>query len=40
MLARVPSTRRSTLVARLTGEGRYRFDIVLQGVGETVFFDV
>jgi protocatechuate 3,4-dioxygenase alpha subunit len=40
ILARVPPTRRSTLLARLTSEGRYRFDIVLQGVGETVFFDV
>jgi protocatechuate 3,4-dioxygenase alpha subunit len=40
VLARVPLPRRSTLVARLAAEGRYRFDIVLQGVNETVFFDV
>jgi protocatechuate 3,4-dioxygenase alpha subunit len=40
ILTRVPPTRRSTLLARLTSEGRYQFDIVLQGVGETVFFDV
>ncbi len=35
--------RRDTLVAKLekrAGESVYRFDIVLQGEGETVFFDV
>ncbi len=31
--------RRATLVAERTADG-YRFDIVLQGEGETVFFDV
>ena len=31
--------RRATLVAERTDDG-YRFDIVLQGEGETVFFDV
>jgi protocatechuate 3,4-dioxygenase, alpha subunit len=31
--------RRATLVATRTGDG-YRFDIQLQGAGETVFFDV
>lgn len=35
----VPDDRRDTLVARRMGPGRYRFDIVLQGAGETVFFD-
>jgi protocatechuate 3,4-dioxygenase alpha subunit len=40
ILACVPPDRRSTLLARSAGDGRYRFDIVLQGVGETVFFDV
>ncbi|MBM3545431.1 MAG: protocatechuate 3,4-dioxygenase subunit alpha [Alphaproteobacteria bacterium] len=34
----VPSARVKTLVARRIGEGRYRFDLVLQGEGETVFF--
>ena len=43
ILRHVPASRRETLVARhhrgdsLTGE--YRFDIVLQGERETVFFD-
>jgi protocatechuate 3,4-dioxygenase alpha subunit len=32
--------RRPTLIARRETEGRYRYDIVLQGHGETVFFDV
>ncbi|CAM3150496.1 protocatechuate 3,4-dioxygenase, alpha subunit [Paracoccus aminovorans] len=32
--------RRQTLIARHLGEGRYRFDIRLQGEGETVFLDV
>ena len=32
--------RRETLVARRAGKGRYRFDIRLQGEGETVFLDV
>jgi protocatechuate 3,4-dioxygenase alpha subunit len=32
--------RRNTLVAVLDGPGVYRFDVRLQGDGETVFFDV
>jgi protocatechuate 3,4-dioxygenase, alpha subunit len=36
----VPAERRRTLIARREREGRYRFDIRLQGDGETVFFDV
>jgi protocatechuate 3,4-dioxygenase alpha subunit len=40
ILALVPAARRPTLIARRIAEGRYRFDIVLQGDGETVFFDV
>lgn len=36
----VPAARRATLLAVPVGEGRYRFDIRLQGEGETVFFDV
>jgi protocatechuate 3,4-dioxygenase, alpha subunit len=43
ILATVPAGRRATLLARHDGEEggarRYRFDIVLQGEGETVFFD-
>ena len=40
VLAHVPESRRSTLVAAPGPPGRYRFDIVLQGPDETVFFDV
>jgi len=40
VLALVPAERRGTLVARPIGTDRYRFDIVLQGKNETVFFDV
>lgn len=40
ILACVPADRRSTLVARRGTESTYRFDIVLQGPNETVFFDV
>ena len=43
VLLLVPAERRSTLVARRADEGEpavYRFDVVLQGDGETVFFDV
>jgi protocatechuate 3,4-dioxygenase alpha subunit len=40
VLALVPPLRRHTLIARRDGEGRYRFDIRLQGAGETVFFDI
>jgi protocatechuate 3,4-dioxygenase, alpha subunit len=39
ILALVPTARRNTLIARRCGEGRYRFDIRIQGPGETVFFD-
>jgi protocatechuate 3,4-dioxygenase alpha subunit len=39
VLASVPAERRDTLLARPTDDG-YRFDIHLQGDGETVFFDV
>lgn len=40
VLALVPESRRATLLARRDGADRYRFEIVLQGTGETVFFDV
>ena len=39
ILALVPEHRRHTLIARRDGS-TYRFDIRLQGEGETVFFDV
>jgi len=42
VLALVPSERRQTLIARpdAAAAGRWRFDLRLQGAGETVFFDV
>ena len=39
VLARVPRERRSTLVAVAQEDGSLRFDIRLQGEGETVFFE-
>ncbi len=39
VLARVPAERRETLLAQPEDRG-YRFDIHLQGPGETVFFDL
>jgi protocatechuate 3,4-dioxygenase alpha subunit len=39
VLGRVPAERRQTLIAQPTADG-YRFDIRLQGSGETVFFAV
>ncbi|ANY07947.1 protocatechuate 3,4-dioxygenase subunit alpha [Pseudonocardia sp. HH130630-07] len=40
LLAEVPAARRDTLLARADGAGRYRFDIRLQGPGETVFLRI
>jgi len=40
VLARVPEERRSTLVAVPEEDGSLRFDIRLQGEGETVFFEL
>ncbi len=40
VLAMVPGERRQTLIAEADGEGGYRFDIRLQGPGETVFFSI
>ena len=40
VLLSVPAERRSTLVAVPAGEGLLRFDVRLQGAGETVFFDL
>ena len=39
-LKAVPADRRGTLLAKPDGDGGYRFDIILQGRGETVFFDL
>ena len=40
VLSLVPASRRATLVAKHeSGANRFRFDIVLQGPAETVFFD-
>jgi protocatechuate 3,4-dioxygenase, alpha subunit len=39
VLAQVPADRRDTLLAQ-PQDGGYRFDIRLQGPGETVFFDI
>ncbi|TAM70623.1 MAG: protocatechuate 3,4-dioxygenase subunit alpha [Microbacteriaceae bacterium] len=39
VLAAVPAERRATLVAVADGQRSYRFDIRLQGEGETVFLD-
>jgi protocatechuate 3,4-dioxygenase alpha subunit len=35
----VPAERRPTLIARSLGDDRYRFDVILQGANETVFFE-
>lgn len=41
VLARIEHRARvETLLARRTGPGAFRFDVVLQGAGETVFFDL
>ncbi|MDQ2766078.1 MAG: protocatechuate 3,4-dioxygenase subunit alpha [Gemmatimonadota bacterium] len=40
VLALVPANRRDTLISKHEGDARYRFNLVLQGDGETVFFDV
>lgn len=40
VLACVPADRWATVIAVGESAGRYRFDIVLQGPRETVFFDV
>ncbi len=39
VMASVPPARRETLIAQPSDDG-YRFDIRIQGPGETVFFDV
>lgn len=39
VLGLVPDERRATLIARKTGPATYTLNIVLQGEGETVFFE-
>ena len=38
VLLTVASERRSTLIAKSDGENRFRWDVILQGSNETVFF--
>lgn len=40
ILSTVPAARRATLVAAAVAPAAYRFDIVVQGERETVFFDL
>lgn len=40
ILRMVPEHRRHTLIAQSGRANEYRFDVVLQGTGETVFFDL
>ena len=40
LLEQVPAERRRTLIAGPVAPGHYRFDIHMQGDGETVFFDL
>jgi len=40
VLQQVPEARRGTLIADKVADGRFRFDIHMQGDSETVFFDV
>lgn len=39
LLAQVPTTRRATLLAQRASDDRYLWDLHLQGLQETVFFD-
>jgi protocatechuate 3,4-dioxygenase alpha subunit len=39
ILSLVPAERRATLIARKRGDGVLEWNVVLQGKGETVFFD-
>lgn len=40
LLALIEPKRRASLLAKPAGPGAYRWDIAMQGAGETVFFDV
>lgn len=39
-ILKLAGARSSTMIAKRTADGAYTWDIVLQGAGETVFFDV
>lgn len=39
ILEQVPAARRATLIAKKSDDGRYRWDIHMQGERETAFFD-
>jgi protocatechuate 3,4-dioxygenase alpha subunit len=39
VLGLIPQARRGTLIARKTNSAAYRMNVVLQGEGETVFFE-
>lgn len=39
VLLTIPAERRRTLVAQSAGEAAYRWDVILQGTEETVFFE-
>jgi protocatechuate 3,4-dioxygenase alpha subunit len=39
VLQLVPESRRASLIATRTGPATYRFDVIVQGPAETVFFD-
>ena len=38
VLLSVPAARRDTLIARKNGPDTFRWDVILQGANETVFF--
>ncbi|MNJ80233.1 Protocatechuate 3,4-dioxygenase alpha chain [compost metagenome] len=40
ILQQVPAARRATLVAQAGDNGTLRWNVNLQGAGETVFFDI
>jgi protocatechuate 3,4-dioxygenase, alpha subunit len=40
VLQQVPAPRRTTLIAGAAADGEYHFDVIVQGDGETVFFDL
>jgi protocatechuate 3,4-dioxygenase alpha subunit len=40
VLEAMPAGRRATLIAQPASENYLRFDIIMQGAGETVFFQL
>lgn len=39
-ILKLAGNRAGTMIAKRSGDGTYQWDIVLQGAGETVFFDI